>query len=156
MKQFVNQCESYQFRKRVANEEYRVEQRGQATLNQENEILIQKEQKPKRTKFETEKEKIHQEQHGIQVKKSRGRWSYLPLGRTKPIIGRKQRDIFEKEAILEAVQRERTVPETVAYLLGVQKENALISVHGGRKLEVKTQDDLTIENRTERSDLSGH
>lgn len=170
----MHQVDLTQSRKRVTNEEYWVEQRGQEALDQENEILIQKGQKPERTKFETEKEKIRkaildticvshspeefqkilQEQYGIQVKESRGRWSYLPQGRTKPITGRKLGDIFEKVAILEAIQRERRAPETAVSLPGAQK-NALTSVHGGQKLETETKDELTIENRAERSDLSG-
>ena len=89
------------------------------------------------------------------MKESRGRWSYLPQGRLKPITGRKLGDDFEKEAILEAIQRERMVLETEGSLLGAQKENMLTFVHSGQKLETKTKDELTIENRTERSDLSG-
>ena len=47
------------------------------------------------------------------------------------------------------------VLETEGSLLGAQKENMLTFVHSGQKLETKTKDELTIENRTERSDLSG-
>lgn len=173
--QGLHQVDLNRSNRRVTNEEYRAGQRGQETLDRENEVLIQKGQKPKRTKFETEKEKIRQaiqkavavshspeefqkilqEQYGIQVKESRGRWSYLPQGRLKPITGRKLGDDFEKEAILEAIQRERMVLETEGSLLGAQKENMLTFVHSGQKLETKTKDELTIENRTERSDLSG-
>lgn len=173
--QGLHQVDLNRSNRRVTNEEYRAGQRGQETLDRENEVLIQKGQKPKRTKFETEKEKIRQaiqkavavshspeefqkilqEQYGIQVKESRGRWSYLPQGRLKPITGRKLGDDFEKEAILEAIQRERMVLETEGSLLGAQKENMLTFVHSGQKLETKTKDELTIENRAERSDLSG-
>ena len=174
-KQGLHQVDLNRSNRRVTNEEYRAGQRGQETLDRENAVLIQKGQKPKRTKFETEKEKIRQaiqkavavshspeefqkilqEQYGIQVKESRGRWSYLPQGRLKPITGRKLGDDFEKEAILEAIQRERMVLETEGSLLGAQKENMLTFVHSGQKLETKTKDELTIENRAERSDLSG-
>ena len=174
-KQGLHQVDLNRSNRRVTNEEYRAGQRGQETLDRENAVLIQKGQKPKRTKFETEKEKIRQaiqkavavshspeefqkilqEQYGIQVKESRGRWSYLPQGRLKPITGRKLGDDFEKEAILEAIQRERMVLKTEGSLLGAQKENMLTFVHSGQKLETKTKDELTIENRAERSDLSG-
>ena len=157
----------------MTNEEYRAGQRGQETLDRENEVLIQKGQKPKRTKFETEKEKIRQaiqkavavshspeefqkilqEQYGIQVKESRGRWSYLPQGRLKPITGRKLGDDFEKEAILEAIQRERIVIETEGSLLGAQKENMLTFVHSGQKLATEIKANSTIENQIEKSDL---
>ena len=173
--QGLHQVDLNRSNRRVTNEEYRAGQRGQETLDRENAVLIQKGQKPKRTKFETEKEKIRQaiqkavavshspeefqkilqEQYGIQVKESRGRWSYLPQRRSKPITGRKLGDDFEKEAILEAIQRERMVLETEGSLLGAQKENMLTFVHSGQKLETKTKDELTIENRAERSDLSG-
>ena len=39
--------------------------------------------------------------------------------------------------------------------MGAQKENMLTFVHSGQKLDTKTKDELTIENRAERSDLSG-
>lgn len=172
-KQGLHQVDLNRSNRRVTNEEYRAGQRGQETLDRENEVLIQKGQKPKRTKFETEKEKIRQaiqkavavshsseefqkilqEQYGIQVKESRGRWSYLPQGRSKPITGRKLGDDFEKEAILEATQRERMVLKTEGSLLGAQKENMLTFVHSGQKLETETKADSTIENQIEKSDL---
>ena len=171
--QELHQVDLNRSNRRVTNEKYRAGQRGQETLDRENEVLIQKGQKPKRTKFETEKEKIRQaiqkavsvihspeefqkilqEQYGIQVKESRGRWSYLPQGRSKPITGRKLGDDFEKEAILEAIQRERIVIETEGSLLGAQKENMLTFVHSGQKLETETKADSTIENQIEKSDL---
>lgn len=171
--QGLHQVDLNRSNRRVTNEEYRADQRGQETLDRENAVLIQKGQKPKRTKFETEKEKIRQaiqkavsvshspeefqkilqEQYGIQVKESRGRWSYLPQGRSKPITGRKLGDDFEKEAILEAIQRERMVLKTEGSLLGAQKENMLTFVHSGQKLETETKADSTIENQIEKSDL---
>lgn len=171
--QGLHQVDLNRSNRRVTNEEYRAGQRGQETLDRENEVLIQKGQKPKRTKFETEKEKIRQaiqkavavshspeefqkilqEQYGIQVKESRGRWSYLPQGRSKPITGRKLGDDFEKEAILEAIQRERIVIETEGSLLGAQKENMLTFVHSGQKLATEIKADSTIENQIEKSDL---
>ena len=171
--QGLHQVDLNRSNRRVTNEEYRAGQRGQETLDRENEVLIQKGQKPKRTKFETEKEKIRQaiqkavavshspeefqkilqEQYGIQVKESRGRWSYLPQGRSKPITGRKLGDDFEKEAILEAIQRERMVLETEGSLLGAQKENMLTFVHSGQKLATEIKADSTIENQIEKSDL---
>lgn len=42
------------------------------------------------------------EEHGITVKESRGRWSYLPEGRERPITWRKLGEAYKKEAI-EAV-----------------------------------------------------
>ena len=121
--QGLHQVDLNRSNRRVTNEEYRADQRGQETLDRENAVLIQKGQKPKRTKFETEKEKIRQaiqkavsvshspeefqkilqEQYGIQVKESRGRWSYLPPGRKKAITGRRLGDAFEKAAVERAI-----------------------------------------------------
>lgn len=39
------------------------------------------------------------ELYGIQVKESRGRWSYLPPGRKRPITGKKLGAAFEKAAV---------------------------------------------------------
>lgn len=49
----------------------------------------------------------------ITVKESRGRWSYLPPGRTKPIRGMMLGDDYEKEAVLKAIsQAEERLKET--------------------------------------------
>lgn len=107
-------------KRRITNEEYRVVQKGQQRLDKENEKLAAEGKPIRQTKFETEKETIRKaieeairsckqeeefkrflkETYQITVKESRGRWSYLPSGRKKPIRGRMLGDDYEKEAVL--------------------------------------------------------
>lgn len=83
-------------------------QHGQKALDKENAEKLCLGEKPKQTKFVTEKEKIRKaildtiehsademefrkklhELYGIEVKESRGRWSYLPPGRERPVTGK--------------------------------------------------------------------
>ncbi len=112
----LNQVDLNRSASRVTNAEYRAAQRGQERLEGTAPTS-------QPTKFETEKEKIRQailaviqdsadteefkrklaNIYGIQVRESRGRWSYLPPGRQKPITGRKLGDAFEKEAVENAI-----------------------------------------------------
>lgn len=154
----LHQVELRGARRRVTNAEYRAGQCGQEALDRENLALAGQGAPPKKTKFETEKEKLRQaiqaaisesqspeefqsillERYGIQVRESRGRWSYLPQGRTKPITGRKLGDAFEKGAVIEAIQ---AIPTSVhgGQKLGtnrpqiVAQEGEATSVHGGQK-----------------------
>ncbi|MDO5408953.1 MAG: relaxase/mobilization nuclease domain-containing protein [Lachnospiraceae bacterium] len=97
--------------KRVTDAEYHAAQRGQRKADAEG------------TRFQTEKEKIRQaiastmkqsvnleefkqkllDVYGIQVKESRGRYSYLPPGRKKAISGKKLGDAFIKEAVAATI-----------------------------------------------------
>lgn len=108
---------------RITDPEYHAQRRGQKALDAENEDKIKNGTKPVQTQFETEKEKIRQAIldvidhsadddefkkkllaiYGIRVIESRGRWSYLALGRKKPITGRKLGDAFEKAAVQKAI-----------------------------------------------------
>lgn len=113
--------------RRVTNEEYRADQRGQERKERTEK---QADTTAKPTKFETEKEKLRQailttiqesadteefkrklfEIYGIQVKESRGRYSYLLPERKKAITGKKLGDAFEKAAVDAAILG--TVPIT--------------------------------------------
>lgn len=117
--QGLNQVDLQHSDRRITNEEYRAGQRGQ---ERKRKTEKQADTAAKPTKFETEKEKLRQailsiiqdsadteefkrklfEIYGIQVKESRGRWSYLPSGKKKAITGKKLGDAFEKSAV-EAV-----------------------------------------------------
>lgn len=92
-------------------------------MEKENAEKIRCGEQPKQTKFETEKEKIRKaildaiehsadenefkkklyEIYGIEVKESRGRWSYLSPRRERSIIGKKLGDALEKSAVLNAL-----------------------------------------------------
>ena len=116
-------------------------------LDRENAALLAAGQQPTQTKFETAKEILRRQisdvldnavsfedfsdrllqQYGITVKESRGRLSYLPVGRTKFIRARSIGDKFEKELVLAALQEnaesKRTIqfkPDRIGKLVDIQ------------------------------------
>lgn len=119
----LNQVDLKGSDQRVTDAEYHVKQHGQKALDKENAAKKARGEKPAQTTFETEKEKIRKvildaiehsadedefkkklyEIYGIEVKESRGRWSYLPPGRERPITGKKLGDAFEKAAVINAI-----------------------------------------------------
>ena len=108
---------------RVTDAEYHVKKHGQKALDKENAVKKARGEKPTQATFETEKERIRKaildviehsadedefkkklyEMYGIEVKESRGRWSFLPPGRERPITGKKLGDAFEKAAVINAI-----------------------------------------------------
>lgn len=119
----LHQVDFGKSKKRITNQEYRAGRKGQECLDKKNKKLRAEGKTVQQTKYETEKEKIRKaieavllvsnneddfkqllrDNYQIAVKESRGRWSYLPLGRKKPIRGRMLGDDYEKEAILKAI-----------------------------------------------------
>ena len=124
-----------------------MKRRGQMKLDHENAALLAAGQQPTQTKFETAKEILRRQisdvldnavsfedfsdrllqQYGITVKESRGRLSYLPVGRTKFIRARSIGDKFEKELVLAALQEnaesKRTIqfkPDRIGKLVDIQ------------------------------------
>ena len=103
----------------VSENEYWAKRKGQIALDERNQQMQAEGLTPKTTVFETQKDllrraitqtmlqsrtledfqKILMEQYGVQVKESRGRFSYLHPDRPKPITGRKLGTDFEKEVI---------------------------------------------------------
>jgi hypothetical protein len=165
----VHQVDLNRSQKRVTNEEYRAKQHGQEVLDKQNDVLKKHGQEPKETNFETEKEKIRkaileaisvrhspeefqknlQEQYGIQVKESRGRWSHLPSNRKQPVTGRKLGDAFEKTAVLAAISGQNQEKSSEYSLGGVQKI-APTFVHGGQKLKSEFESEKSPERSEER------
>ena len=109
---------------RITEREYHARRRGQQELDELNQRIIADGLTPRRTKFETDKDILRGniraallaaksfeefqellEEHGISVRESRGRFSYLTADRTKPITARKLGDDFSKEAVLEQINR---------------------------------------------------
>lgn len=148
---------------RITDAEYHAQRRGQKSLDAENEAMVENGTKPVQTKFKTEKGKIRQaildvidhsadedefkkkllELYGIQVKESRGRWSYLPPGRKRPITGKKLGDAFEKAA----VQRAILGGEPVTFVHSGQKlstaETALTGTEGiGRVIDLENNEKI--------------
>ena len=119
----LHQVDFGKSKKRITNQEYRAGRKGQERLDKKNKKLRAEGKLVQQTKFETEKEKIRKAieealliskneddfkqllkgNYQITVKESRGRWSYLPPGRKKPIRGRMLGDDYEKEAVLKAI-----------------------------------------------------
>ena len=107
-------------KERVSEAEYWARRRGQQKLDLANAALAAAGQQPKQKKFETVKDTLRKQissvlyrvtsfedfsdrlmqQHGIAVKESRGRLSYLPAGRTKFIRAKHLGDKFDKAEVL--------------------------------------------------------
>ena len=103
----------------VTDKEYWATQRGQEQLDRKNEAIRSVGGKPTESKFKTElarmrhaidetKQKcnsvedfktILKREHNIVVTESRGRWSYLPEYRKRPITSRRLGDNYSKESI---------------------------------------------------------
>ena len=124
-------------KKNVPDKEYWTEKRGQERLDQKNEAIRSIGGKPAETKFQTELSRIRQaiddvkvqcytvdefmtilkRDYNITVSESRGRWSYLPENRQRPITWRRLGDDYSKEAIEEYIlrrireQQEQAAPE---------------------------------------------
>lgn len=89
--------------------------------------------KPRRTRYQTIKEQIREavdyatreaenedeffailsERYHVGVKTSRGSWSYLHKGRTKPIRDRSLGRTYDRESVLKRIAGFREMPETV-------------------------------------------
>ena len=106
-------------KQKITNREYWSEKRGQDRLERKNEAIRSIGGKPVESKFKTELARIRQaidetkqkcnsvdgfkeilkQEHNIVVTESRGRWSYLPEYRKRPITSRRLGDNYNKEAI---------------------------------------------------------
>ena len=134
-------------KERVSEAEYWARRRGQLKLDRENAGPAATGQPPKQKTFETVKDTLRKQissvlyratsfedfsdrllqQYGITVKKSRGRLSYLPAGRTKFIRAHSIGNKFEKGLVLAALQenaeRKRTIqfkPDRIGKLVDIQ------------------------------------
>ena len=106
-------------KQKITDREYYAEKRGQERLDQKNETIRMVGGKPAAEKFETELARIRKaidetkqkcnsfedfkailkREHNIVVTERRGRWSYLPEYRKRPITSRRLGDDYGKEAI---------------------------------------------------------
>ena len=134
-------------KERVSEAKYWARRRGQLKLDRENAALTAAGQPPQQKKFETAKETLRKQisdvldnaasfedfsdrllqQYGITVKKSRGRLSYLPTGRTKFIRAKHLGDKFDKAAVLATLQanaerkpKVQSKPTNLAKLIDIQ------------------------------------
>ena len=106
-------------KQKITTREYWAEKRGQDRLDRKNEAIRSVGGKPAESKFKTELARIRKaidetkqkcnsvdgfkeilkQEHNIVVTESRGRWSYLPEYRKRPITSRRLGDNHNKEAI---------------------------------------------------------
>ena len=117
---------------RITEKEYWAQRRGQRRLDYANQKAAAPGQPIRQTKYETEKATLRRQirsvlakatsleefsaqllqEHGVTVRESRGRFSYLTTDRTKPISSRKLGDDFSKENVLavlaENAERKKT------------------------------------------------
>ncbi|MBQ8935090.1 MAG: relaxase/mobilization nuclease domain-containing protein [Oscillospiraceae bacterium] len=128
----------------IPDKEYWAEKRGQERLDQKNEAIRSIGGKPTETKFQTELSRIRQaidatkqkcnsvedfrailkQDHNITVTESRGRWSYLPENRQRPITWRRLGDDYSREAIEKHIlRRVREQQEQAAPEKKVEKEH---------------------------------
>ena len=111
-------------KERITEREYWAQKKGQAALDRANAPIAADGIAPRQTKFETDKAKLRRTirealaaasgfdefaalllRHGVTVKESRGRLSYLTPDRTKPITARKLGDDFERAAVLAVLEQ---------------------------------------------------
>ena len=103
----------------ITDKEYRASHRGQERLDQKNGAIRSIGGKPTESKFQTELARIRKaideakakcasvenfkailkQEHNIEVTESRGRWSYLPEYRKRPITSRRLGDDYSKKSI---------------------------------------------------------
>ena len=125
-------------KERITERGYWAQKKGQAALDRANAPIAADGIAPRRTKFETDKAKLRRTirealaaasgfdefaalllRHGVTVKESRGRLSYLTPDRTKPITARKLGDDFDRTAVLavleqnaaRAIEKAAAIPE---------------------------------------------
>ena len=112
-------------KQKVSDREYRAAQRGQEKLDARNREILDARATPRQTKFKTQKQDLRDaisecinestsyeqflsllfSRYQIKVKESRGRISYLPPDRKKPVRGRALGAAYEKEAILKRIEQ---------------------------------------------------
>ena len=111
-------------KERITEREYWAQKKGQAALDRANAPMIADGITPRQTKFETDKAKLRRTirealaaasgfdefaalllRHGVTVKESRGRLSYLTPDRTKPITARKLGDDFDRASVLYVLEQ---------------------------------------------------
>ena len=125
---------------RITEKEYWAQRRGQRRLDHANQKAAASGQPIRQTKYETEKAALRRQirsilakatsleefsaqllqEHGVTVRESRGRFSYLTAGRTKPISSRKLAMIFPKKKFWlfwPKTLSERKPPNSTALIL---------------------------------------
>ena len=154
---------------RITEREYWAQRRGQRRLDHANQKAAASGQPIRQTKYETEKAVLRRQirsvlakatsleefsaqllqEYGVTVRESRGRFSYLTAGRTKPISSRKLGDDFSKEKVLavlaENAERKKTAklyssdprPDRIGRLIDIQAKLAAGYEHWAKIFNLK-------------------
>ena len=121
-------------KQKITTREYWAQHRGQEKFDQKNENIRSIGGKPTETTFQTELSRIRsaiddtkqkcnsvqdfkailKRDHNIEVTESRGRWSYLPEYRKKPITSRRLGDDYSKESIATFINQRILEQQTQA------------------------------------------
>ena len=153
---------------RITEREYWAQKKGQAALDRANAPIAADGIAPRQTKFETDKAKLRRTirealaaasgfdefaalllRHGVTVKESRGRLSYLTPDRTKPITARKLGDDFDKAAVLVLLTQNahRAAEQSKAIL---EYPAAVKKLSQGEKTTKTTPADNTLQRMVDR------
>ena len=115
--------------KKVTDREYRAKQDGQEKLEEINKAVRAAGLHPRRKEYETVKDKIREavdvavkettresdfmyvlrERYHVEIKVSRGRWSYIYEDRAKPIRDRSLGRTYDRESVLKRIKGYLTV-----------------------------------------------
>ena len=143
-------------KEKITEREYWAKKRGQAEKDILDQEMIADGLTPKKSKFETQKDQLRQfvrtalsealsfedfsarlmQDYGIEVRESRGRYSYLTPDRTKPITARKLGTDYDKAAVLSVIA-DNAVKGIVRGDYG-QKREEHKEEHKERKRQFKT------------------
>ena len=155
-------------KERITEREYWAQKKGQAALDRANAPIAADGIAPRQTKFETDKAKLRRTirealaaasgfdefaalllRHGVTVKESRGRLSYLTPDRTKPITARKLGDDFDKAAVLVLLTQNahRAAEQSKAIL---EYPAAVKKLSQGEKTTKTTPADNTLQRMVDR------
>ena len=155
-------------KERITEREYWAQKKGQAALDRANAPIAADGIAPRQTKFETDKAKLRRTirealaaasgfdefaalllRHGVTVKESRGRLSYLTPDRTKPITARKLGDDFDRAAVLSVLEQNaaRAAEQSKAIL---EYPAAVKKLSQGEKTTKTTPADNTLQRMVDR------
>ena len=155
-------------KERITEREYWAQKKGQAALDRANAPIAADGIAPRQTKFETDKAKLRRTirealaaasgfdefaalllRHGVTVKESRGRLSYLTPDRTKPITARKLGDDFDRAAVLVLLTQNahRAAEQSKAIL---EYPAAVKKLSQGEKTTKTTPADNTLQSMVDR------
>lgn len=136
-------------KKRITDKEYQAQKRGQERLDKANEAIIAVGGTPKQTKFQTELERMREaidtarqrvktaedfkrileEEYQITVSESRGRWSYLPSNRKRPISWRRLGTDYQREFIEEYIKEKEHQKADISEVQNIVQSAPAVDIH---------------------------